>query len=230
MRDTSAALARLIRPRWPWNRSMAVIGLAYWLGCVLLLLLFGHLTILPSSLDQNSLARLAETRTEFGDAFFRAVSWAGSLYLLLPITAAMIRWLVRHGRAEDAWRLGSGLAGTVAGVYLVKAFSAKPRPNLFPLLIPEPAGFSFPSAHTAQIVAVITAVCFIRPHHGSHCRFLLVAAGILLAGAVGLSRVYLQVHYPSDVVGAAAYAICWVLALESLLRNRKEHTEKSGGT
>jgi hypothetical protein len=83
---------------------MAGVGLAYRCSTEILLLLFGRLTALPSALDRNILARLAEIRTEFGDEFFRAISWAaGSVYhLLLPSTSMAILWMIRHGRTTDA--------------------------------------------------------------------------------------------------------------------------------
>jgi undecaprenyl-diphosphatase len=211
-----------------WDRSTVINGIVYWCGVELLLLLFGRLTALPSLFDLHIQARLAETRSEFIDEFFRTITWAGSLYLLFPATAAAVVWMVKKGWRLDAWRLGLSLFGVVAGVYLAKEIGAKPRPSLWPVLIPGPSSFSFPSAHTAQIVAVTAAICFIRPSCRNHYRwFLLIILGILLASAVGISRMYLQAHYLSDVVGGAGYAVCWVLALESLLRRPSEDSPRN---
>jgi membrane-associated phospholipid phosphatase len=198
--------------------SPLLSGLIYWIGAVLLLILFGNLTSPPSLADLNLLESLAEWRSPFRDSFFRAISWAGSLYALLPPAALATRWLLRRGWRADALRLGFGLAGTVAGVYLAKVLFHKPRPEVFPLLIPEPPGSSYPSAHVAQIVAVATASCLTLYRHRIRHRHLALLGGVFLAGAVALSRLYLQVHFPADVVGGATFALLWVLALEGLLR------------
>jgi membrane-associated phospholipid phosphatase len=201
-----------------WNRSNAFLLLAYWLGCVVLLLLLAQLTTPPSAADREMLAHMSEIRSAGADALFRAVTWLGSLYLLLPLTVAAMRWLRLRGRTLDAWRLGLSLAGAAAGVHWVKVFWAEPRPDLVSVLVPLPTGFSFPSAHAAQIAAVATAAFFIRPPFGNRYRYPLLAAGVLLAGLVAVSRIYLQVHYPADVVAGAAFGVYWVLALESRLR------------
>jgi membrane-associated phospholipid phosphatase len=201
-----------------WSRAMVFSILAWWLGGIVLLLLLARLTTPPSVMDRNMLVHLSEVRSPGADALFRAITWLGSLYLLLPLTVAAMHWLVRRGRMLDAWRLGLSLAGTAAGVHLVKVFWAGPRPDLASILVPPPTGFSFPSAHTAQIAAVVTAAFFIRPPLANRHRYPLLAAAVLLAGLVAVSRLYLQVHYPSDVVAGAAFGVGWVFVLESRLR------------
>ena len=69
----------------------------------------------------------------------------------------------------------------------------------------EAAGTAYPSGHAAQAVAWIAcAVVLVRGGHRLATRFAAVAAAVALAVAVAVTRVYLRVHYLSDVVGGLA--------------------------
>lgn len=96
---------------------------------------------------------------------------------------------------------------------LWKIVVQRPRPDLFSPLIEMPADGSFPSAHAMQVTAMALA-WLLRPETRAPPLASLVAA-VLVIG-VALSRVYLQVHFPSDVlVGIAASALL-VLALSAM--------------
>ena len=92
-------------------------------------------------------------RTPGLDQFFVVVTWAGSLFVLLPLTGVLLGYLVQRGKQGDAWLLGVGFGGAVLIAHLLKVIVGRPRPDLLPPLVPMPVGLSFPSAHTAQITA-----------------------------------------------------------------------------
>lgn len=105
-------------------------------------------------------------------------------------------------RAPDAsrraaWLRGLGLIAGAYGLnYAVKLLVRRPRPTLegLPALSPVVSSLSFPSAHATTSFAAVTAFRDLAPHRA------------LLAAAIGLalSRPYLGVHYPSDVLAGAA--------------------------
>lgn len=72
---------------------------------------------------------------------------------------------------------------------------------------------SYPSAHTLQVGAFVLA-WMLCPN--LRCHTVTAVALLLVAFLVGISRLYLQVHFASDVVFGAAAAVLWVLALRSL--------------
>lgn len=82
-----------------------------------------------------------------------------------------------------------------------------------------PADFSFPSGHTAQITALALCLTIIvcRHHAAIRCGTA-TALAVLIAGLVGFSRLYLQVHYLSDVIAGAMLALFWVGGARWVLR------------
>ena len=119
-----------------------------------------------------------------------------------------------------AWLLALSLAGIALFSRLAKLWFARPRPDLFPVIGDIPLDASYPSAHTAQIVAFVVALCWIlKPEKLGLTYYSLTGTALLLASLVALSRIYLQVHFPSDVVGGALLGLLWVLGLFNLLHN-----------
>ena len=152
------------------------------------------------------------------DVFFSAITWFGSLYVLLPCFAVLLFILLRTGKIFEALLLGLTLPATVLAVHTAKAIFRRPRPNVPEILIPMPTDWSFPSGHTAQataffLVVALIAVRLLPPLWAG----ILAAAGILIIIGVGWSRVYLQVHYLSDVVAGWVLAILVIAAMYALL-------------
>jgi undecaprenyl-diphosphatase len=109
------------------------------------------------------------------------------------------------------------MAIVFAGVHELKDAVDRPRPSDG---LVDTSGSSFPSAHAAYstfyVWLAVTIAIRLRP--GMARAALLIAAGIVITVLVGLSRVYLGVHYMSDVnagwaLGAASFALCAAVAL-----------------
>ena len=167
--------------------------------------------------DRQGLELAAAWRRPVLDAGFRSLTWLGSLILLLPSLAAAAILLWRRGSPAEAGFLALALGGAAALAHPAKELIARPRPEAIPGLSPEVSSLSFPSAHALQITAVALAVWILLARRGWR---LSAATGWLLAllvAAVGLSRVYLRVHYPSDVLAGMLVAACWVLGLRAAM-------------
>jgi undecaprenyl-diphosphatase len=149
------------------------------------------------------------------DNAFLLLTWGGSLVVLLPLTALVARHDYRCCGAS--WRVAAFLPLAVSGAallaHLAKLAVARPRPDLFPALTAMPADASFPSAHSMQVAAFATAF-LLRP--AGQTRVSTVAGLFALVAVVAVSRVYLQVHFPSDVMFGLLAAVLWVLALRQL--------------
>jgi undecaprenyl-diphosphatase len=146
------------------------------------------------------LADLASTRTAL------AVTVVGALILLLR----------RHWRGAIALALVFPI--TQGAVQLIKLMVERPRPDANAALA-DAHGFSFPSAHSATSVAVYATIAFIliRASRQSHSRVAVASLAAAVVLAVGLSRVLLGAHYPTDVLagwtfGALIASVCWLFA------------------
>lgn len=167
--------------------------------------------------DASALSTLHGLRRPWLDTVMAASTWLGSIAVLAPcaIGLAWSRW--RRGRHDDARLVLAGLGGACLLAYATKVLVARPRPDLFAPLVTMPADLSFPSAHTMQVAAFALACVLVAARR--HAPAVAVAAALAVA-VVALSRVYLQVHFPSDVIVAAVAAIAWVMGLRLLLESR----------
>ena len=162
------------------------------------------------SWDASGLALLHSVRAGWLDGFFLALTWLGSLMILLPL--ALLVWWRRRGDRSAAFVV-LALVGASALGHLVKLLAERPRPDLFPSLIPMPEDWSFPSAHAVQVTAFVLA-WLLRP--GASPGRIEIAVLPAAAVLVVASRLYLQVHFPSDVVAGVLLATFWVLLLRRL--------------
>jgi membrane-associated phospholipid phosphatase len=125
------------------------------------------------------------------------------------ITGGLAVW----GTRLQAWFLGLSVGGAMGLNLLVKLLFARPRPTLW--TSPEPAFYySFPSGHAMGAAAVATALGFLLWQHRG--QWLAWTLGLLFALGVGWSRMYLGVHYPSDVLAGWTGSVGWVAGLHVL--------------
>jgi len=162
--------------------------------------------------DRAGLGFAHALRSGWLDAVMQGMTWFGSLMLLLPLTAALA-WLLLRSRRREAGFLLIALLGSSALGHVFKLWVARPRPDLFPAWLDMPGDWSFPSAHAMQVTAAAVAWLLVTRHSRAIWAILLGFAVLL----VGLSRIYLQVHFPSDVVAGILAAALWVAGLHALL-------------
>ncbi|MGR6330477.1 phosphatase PAP2 family protein [Sphingomonas sp. XXL09] len=110
--------------------------------------------------------------------------------------------------------LAVAAASLSAGVMvdLIKGFAVRARPELVPHLV-DVTGYSFPSGHAASSACIYLTLAAlggqVTPSRATR-RYLLIVA-VILVGAIGTSRVYLGVHWPSDVIAGWSFGTLWAL-------------------
>ncbi|MHB8059044.1 MAG: phosphatase PAP2 family protein [Desulfuromonadaceae bacterium] len=177
-------------------------------------------------LDRMILEWFNTRRTEGLDQLFLNVSWAGSNFILLPVILVQACILITRKKVRDAMFLVVSFVGASALSNIFKFVIARPRPDLFPLLISLPTGFSFPSSHASQITGFVLAeLVLLKVLMGSKSFVLFNIAGGVLILLVCLSRLYLQVHYPTDVVAGFLTSLFWVAALAALILSDRHNTQ-----
>ncbi len=143
------------------------------------------------------------------------LSALGATDVALPLTAAAAGVLcaIRHWRGALA--LVVAVAATQGVVQLIKDAISRPRPGANEAMA-DASGFSFPSAHSATSMALYATLAFLAARaSGTRARVGIVVGAGMVVVAVGLSRVLLAAHYPTDVLagwltGAALAAAAWL--------------------
>jgi undecaprenyl-diphosphatase len=166
-------------------------------------------TAIVGSIDLEALQDVVGERTAGLTAAARAVTWAGSAAVLVPLAVVCCFVLVRAGLRGEAFAVAVSLAGAILISDAVKLLVSRSRPPVEHLQ--AVSGSSFPSGHATQASAfwfslgLALRVARVAPLLTG------VAAGLALALvlAVALSRIYLGVHYPADVVAGVLLGTGW---------------------
>ena len=135
-----------------------------------------------------------------------------------PVRSAPWSFFVYHGdtaRGALPRRQRSAAASLLDG--LLKIFVHRPRPALpWAHVLPD---YSFPSGHSMNSLVFYLAIALIvRTIYGPRAGSIAVPLALLIAIAVGLSRIYLGYHYLSDVVGGFAAGLAWLFIVADRLR------------
>lgn len=148
------------------------------------------------------------------DQIMLTFSRIGGFYGMIFPTAIIFLWLLFSRRYSQAafWALAVG--GVVIINPLLKAVFQRHRPDLWTSIAPE-YDFSFPSGHTMGSAAfALAAIILLWP---TRWRNWAIGLGTLFALFVAASRLYLGVHFPSDVLAGWAITIAWVGAVGLVL-------------
>ena len=229
-----AGYERVVRPvalrlagpvRFAWNRvTPGQLGLE--LTTLLAVTLVGGFSfgLLATHVDRGEEITLdpeagdaaADLRSGTAVDVAEVVTALGSLPAVAAVLAVTVAVLAVRRHLIEAIPLAVAFVLVYAGVHIAKGEIDRPRPEL---ALIDVSGSSFPSGHAAYSVAFIAVAVGLRhaiPRLAGQAAVIVVA--FLVAAAVGLSRVYLHVHYLSDVLagwalGAGVFGACGVIGL-----------------
>jgi len=159
--------------------------------------------------DRPFVRYLALHRSDDLTAAMKATSFfGGTLFVVACLIVAAV-WAYRRTH-HFRWPLFflATMAGAVATDNLVKLVVHRARPNIHPLV--HPFGTSFPSGHaTASAVLFATLALYVGRGRTFGTRAVLWSLAVIVPVAVGLSRVYLGAHWPTDVLAGFALGAFW---------------------
>lgn len=166
-----------------------------------------------AALDEATIRALAGVRADAPllTSLAIAITWAGSAYATLGGAALAALWSwVKNRRRSAVW-----LVATVGGGRLLadglKLLVDRPRPHFEPWPVPVHS-LSFPSGHATNSMLAFTAIAYVLASPPR--RTLAVRAAILLSLIIGITRPFLGVHWPSDVIAGWCLggAVVWLAA------------------
>ncbi|MCL4440517.1 MAG: phosphatase PAP2 family protein [Firmicutes bacterium] len=142
----------------------------------------------------------------------KGLSTIGSSTVMIGVAlvaALLLWWVKRH--FWDALMVPVALIGSYSLNELLKWIFRRDRPNVARLV--EATGYSFPSGHAMVSMTVFGLLAYLAWINLRQplLRYLLTCTLVLLAVAIGISRIYLGVHYPSDVLAGFAAGGFWLV-------------------
>ncbi|HEX6939835.1 MAG TPA: phosphatase PAP2 family protein [Longimicrobiales bacterium] len=202
--------------RLPWPLLAGGWTLAYLTG-----LAFGLILHLEgwwehgAAWERAMLVAVNETVSPTLDIIMLWLPLVGTNYSLAPIVTIAVVWLWRRGRHTAALHLAVVQAGSWVLNPAIKFTIPRPRPDLFELR-GQYAFPAYPSGHSIAVVSVLFTVAYLihRAGHGTWA-YVVVAAFYVLNS---YSRIYLAVHWPTDVIGGTIVGAIWLAVTMAAFR------------
>jgi membrane protein DedA with SNARE-associated domain/membrane-associated phospholipid phosphatase len=235
------ALARRLRPQFAFlGRRLTPGGLGLELTTLLAALSVGLFVLIaywsvigvnpgPTPGDRTAYDLAHDLQANWLTHVEKAVTQLGSGWVTYPLAALAATVLAVRGYWKEFWALVLGTVLIAVLVPEIKVWTDRPRP---PDPISPTGGFAFPSGHATQgTLYTWLAITFaLRVVPGATRRSLVIAAGIIVTVLIGLSRIYLRVHWMSDVssgwaLGVSCYAAAAaaVLVITHIRHNPRRH-------
>lgn len=204
----------------PFRLSAQQKHLSLWLGAASLS--FGIFVKITSELlenevrglDSSILTAVAKMRSPWLTSVAMDLTALGSITLVVLISVVPLCILLSLGDRLAAWQLLSNSVGAGIWTVITKNVIERVRPECITPLV-QVSGFSYPSGHSLASASLYLTIAILAVRHfpARKARVLLLGLAVTVISLVCVSRVYLGVHYPSDVVSGTSLGVAWALLL-----------------
>ncbi|MBW4562769.1 MAG: phosphatase PAP2 family protein [Mojavia pulchra JT2-VF2] len=164
-----------------------------------------------SGLDERILLAIQKLHTPIGDRIMLGVTFLGEPLPLLLICLGLGIWSTYNKRLWEATTLGITAVGAMGLNYLLKARFGRARPALWDWII-DVAHYSFPSGHAMASIAIYGFISYTLAKQFPQWQGRIFSLTMALIVAIGFSRLYLGVHWPTDVAAGYALGLVWLIA------------------
>ncbi|MCR8827645.1 phosphatase PAP2 family protein [Pseudosulfitobacter koreensis] len=149
----------------------------------------------------------------------RDLTALGGVSVLTLVSLVVLGFLVLRGQRATAVFVGIAITGGLVLSYIMKTGFSRPRPDLVPHGV-DVATASFPSGHSmmAAVTYLTLAVMLARSEPLPRMRVFYIVVATVLTVLVGSSRVFLGVHWPSDVLAGWMLGAAWALGVWLIAR------------
>ena len=204
-----------------------------------LLLIIGCIGLIFSSIglyipsiqrfDHSTVAWISLHRSFFLNDFSVSLSYIGGLPFTLLLCSVGCVYFYWKKKIANILFIGVGISGSVALGWSLKYLVDRPRPDMMYQMV-KTYGASFPSAHSLYAAILACSIIFIFHKH-NRIKLICLAAFLWIL-SMGVSRVYLGAHFPTDVlagwgIGFIWAAILWFILLPKTLSKNKLFLDKN---
>ncbi len=149
-------------------------------------------------------------------ALFASTVGGVEIMIGLAVLVFVFLWRVSH---REAVFFGFSMGGASLIMVVTKLVLSRPRPELFPdVQFWQTASPSFPSGHATGSMAFFLSVYLVVSRLAPRWRVLAAVVGVVMVAWISASRLYLQVHYPSDILAGLALSTTWVLGVNAFYK------------
>lgn len=218
----SQRLRRAVARRFSREEATGLSLTLGFLACAFLVFLFGvlarHVAVSGAgALDREVTLWARGLALPGGASAARAITFFGDAVFVYPMTLAAAGTLALRGRRVSAILFAGSVVGGGLLEVLLKVVYARPRPDLVEPLV-SVASYSFPSGHATLATVLFGGLAAVVFHvtRRRGVRRTAVAGAALAAGSVALSRIYLGVHWLTDVAAGILVGLFWVAICATL--------------
>lgn len=162
------------------------------------------------TLDTSILLSIRRLHTPLWDQVMVGITFLGEPIVLLIIGFVVGIGLLIKDKKAQATTLAIAATGAVALNYLLKDLFARDRPALWERIV-DVGSYSFPSGHAMISLVVYGMIGYLLAILFRRWQKSVLFLTILLINSIGLSRLYLGVHWPTDVVAGYAAGLVWLV-------------------
>ena len=208
----------LALPKWAREHLLPVLltiraagflfaAFALWLFATLA---YGILAKESFTFDQQILRALRELHRPLLDIVMLGLTYMGQPIVLLSLSAGLGIWLLRLGERSQATVLIIAAAGATALNIVLKHLFGRSRPMLWERVV-DVGQYSFPSGHAMISMVTFGMIGYLLSTKFPQWRGRIFGLTLALVMGIGLSRLYLGVHWPTDIIGGYAAGMVWLL-------------------
>jgi undecaprenyl-diphosphatase len=175
--------------------------------------------------DKNAIRFFSAHSSQTFIEVMKRITFFGSTTFLFPAYIALIAWQIFKKKPQYAIDITVIAVSSTAMMFALKQFFHRQRPQL--PIIKGISGYSFPSGHALSSFIFCSILVYLvwKSSLQPVPKYISMAFLLLFALTIGLSRIVLNVHYATDVIGGFCLGIIWVIISFAILKKiRKNNT------
>lgn len=200
-----------------YKTSQLVVALIlFWVPVILFAKIAGEIIERePIGWDIAILHWIHGLSTPLLDSLFLFVTTSGNVEYILPITILLLGYFYYKKQRFNALIILFGVGGAAVANTILKLIFHRDRPAFWHSLITE-TGYSFPSGHAMMSSALVLSLIVIL--WNTRWRIASIIIGSFIIAMIGISRLYMGVHYPTDIIAGWSVSFVWIIIVAIIVK------------